>query len=556
MARKRTLLVLVCGVIALTVPSTAAAATITVTTAADVVANDGKCSLREAINSANTDTPSGSAPGECPAGTPGANTIVLGNEDYVLTLGQLSVTSPVTLEGHAQTIIDADGLSRVLSVSPGASLTVDHMILTGGRAPDGASFTPTTPGVLGGGGGAIDSAGALTLGDVTLTRNHAGNGGSGTTAQPAGNGGSGGAVENTGPALTITDSTISSNTAGSGGASNGDGGAGAGGSGGGIDVIGSTVSITGSTINNNHAGDGGTNQLVGGPGGNGGGLSLSNPVSATLANDTIVANSGGAEATPGPAGPLSDGGALFQTGGTVTVTQVTISGNTENDAFNHGHNISTTGGMTISDSALDATCSSGVTDGGHNFALGHGGCPGAQTNVQQQQGSPAFDLRPLGANGGPTATMLPGPNSALIDAVPAKGARCLPTDQRGVKRPQGRACDAGAVERRPTVVQPRPQRLTFGRAKVGRERHRKVVLVFVSGETSLAVGKAKLTGRDARDFQILRDRCLQLFFMPGESCRIVVAFTPRQPRRLVAELKVPIQGLGMLTIRLSGRGYP
>jgi hypothetical protein len=53
-------------------------------------------------------------------------------------------------------------------------------------------------------------------------------------------------------------------------------------------------------------------------------------------------------------------------------------------------------------------------------------------------------LAPLGAYGGLTLTMALRPGSPAIDA--AKPAFCLATDQGGVPRPQGRACDIGAVE--------------------------------------------------------------------------------------------------------------
>ncbi len=54
-------------------------------------------------------------------------------------------------------------------------------------------------------------------------------------------------------------------------------------------------------------------------------------------------------------------------------------------------------------------------------------------------------LGPLQDNGGFTQTHLPGPGSSAIDAGIA--APCLSdTDQRGVPRPQGSACDIGAVE--------------------------------------------------------------------------------------------------------------
>jgi hypothetical protein len=52
-------------------------------------------------------------------------------------------------------------------------------------------------------------------------------------------------------------------------------------------------------------------------------------------------------------------------------------------------------------------------------------------------------LGPLGDNGGPTDTRLPGFLSPALDAA----GGCSGTDQRGVVRPQGTACDMGAVER-------------------------------------------------------------------------------------------------------------
>jgi len=54
-------------------------------------------------------------------------------------------------------------------------------------------------------------------------------------------------------------------------------------------------------------------------------------------------------------------------------------------------------------------------------------------------------LGPLAANGGPTWTHLPLPGSPALDRAPT----CPATDQRGVSRPQGSACDAGSVEREP-----------------------------------------------------------------------------------------------------------
>jgi CSLREA domain-containing protein len=52
----------------LALPAAAAAAPITVDSTGDTAANDGACTLREAITSANTNTASGAMAGECPAG--------------------------------------------------------------------------------------------------------------------------------------------------------------------------------------------------------------------------------------------------------------------------------------------------------------------------------------------------------------------------------------------------------------------------------------------------------------------------------------------------------
>src|SRR5690606_39339782 len=49
-------------------PPPSNAARIDVTTRRDVVADDGLCSLREAVGAANSQQPSGSSPGECVAG--------------------------------------------------------------------------------------------------------------------------------------------------------------------------------------------------------------------------------------------------------------------------------------------------------------------------------------------------------------------------------------------------------------------------------------------------------------------------------------------------------
>ena len=60
-------------------------------------------------------------------------------------------------------------------------------------------------------------------------------------------------------------------------------------------------------------------------------------------------------------------------------------------------------------------------------------------------------LKPLADNGGPTKTHALPAGSPAIDASP-DDADCAATDQRGVRRPQGPACDIGAFEKGPPVL--------------------------------------------------------------------------------------------------------
>jgi len=105
------------------------AATITVNSLADTTANDGACTLREAIIAANTNTLSGAAAGECAAGTAGLNVIafsVAGTlqpassmPDIITPIhingytapGALKNTLPLSGGTNAQLKIEIDGVS-------------------------------------------------------------------------------------------------------------------------------------------------------------------------------------------------------------------------------------------------------------------------------------------------------------------------------------------------------------------------------------------------------------------------------------------------------------
>lgn len=77
-----------------------------------------------------------------------------------------------------------------------------------------------------------------------------------------------------------------------------------------------------------------------------------------------------------------------------------------------------------------------------------GGCPANVTCSGVVAGDPL--LSPLQDNGGAAPTLLPGVGGSALDAgdAAACGAAPYDTDQRGVARPQGTACDLGAVELR------------------------------------------------------------------------------------------------------------
>src|SRR5262249_15519989 len=60
----------------------------------------------------------------------------------------------------------------------------------------------------------------------------------------------------------------------------------------------------------------------------------------------------------------------------------------------------------------------------------------------------------LADNGGPTRTIMPNPDSPVIDAIPQGTNGCgtpVNTDQRGISRPQGTGCDIGSYEVSPLV---------------------------------------------------------------------------------------------------------
>jgi CSLREA domain-containing protein len=402
----------------------------------------------------------------------------LGNRILTVVGGTLTLRDLTMTGGHAP---DGNGVTLIGQAgNPGqdgggilnlGSLTVMNVALTNSRAGSGtaANGDPTSPGGPGGdggSGGAIANVGQLVVTGAMIVGNQAGNGGraasggndgvNGKRGGVGGAGGDGGAIANEGGTVSITDSTIAGNAAGSGGPagaggpasySNNGGGGGAGGrggNGGGISTRGGSVSITNSTFASNAAGAGGAGGLGGsggqggpggdgGDGGSGGGVAVLTAASARLQSLTVANNSAGA------------GGAAGLPGTSITTTAA--AGN-PGAAGVAGGAFSSGATATLSDSVLASNgagnCSS-VVDGGHNLSFDGGGCPPSFIS-----GAPY--LGALQDNGGPTDTMALGRGSAAIDRIPPIGASCPATDQRGVARPSGPACDIGAYEVTPPVV--------------------------------------------------------------------------------------------------------
>lgn len=151
----------------------------------------------------------------------------------------------------------------------------------------------------------------------------------------------------------------------------------------------------------------------------GGGVYLSGAGSQLATHNTTIAGN----AAPDGAGIAIDQGAA-------TLRATTLAQNTGSADLR---------GVATVHASIVGTCAGATTSLGAN-AAGDAACalagPGDRTGP--------LALGALGDHGGTTATILPAAASPAIDADPSCAAGA--SDQRGVARPQGGACDAGAVE--------------------------------------------------------------------------------------------------------------
>ena len=466
---------LACAFLLVALPTQLQAATIDVDTNNDELTVDGDCSLREAIEAANTDT----AVDMCAAGS-GPDTInipagmyalkVMGDDDVNLR-GDLDVTSDIVLQGAGASttqilsIID----ERLLHVLPGATVELHGLALQDGAAPAGTDNTNMggagtdgahggailntgtltivncvlannragrggngdVAGGAGGAGGAIYSTGTLIITDTTLQSNDAGRGGSAgpATAFDGANGGDGGAIYSTG-SLTVARVTLDGNNAGDGGAGGFSGVAGAGGAGGGIYQSGGDLTVDSSTLSANTAGSGESTA---------GGAALYAMTMGTIVNSTISGNSadenGALHAAAGSTLTLSHSTVVDNTApgleGTLSVRNTIVLGNTS-DGMNYGD------------------CAGSVTSDGFNLVGAGTGCPSGAAGDQTTASADALVtvLDVLSDNGGPTQTHLVPPTSPALDngVCTDSGGMTVSVDQRGAPRPGGAECEVGAYE--------------------------------------------------------------------------------------------------------------
>ena len=403
--------------------------------------------------------------------TPEPDIIQLAAGSYSLTdvqsyadgwTGLPSVTGTLSLVGAGRDVTgigrdNAAGRFRLLHVAATGNLTLRDLTLHGGEPPD------NDPSELGADGGAlINKGGTVTIIDCTVTDNHT-------------RYGKGAAIRNLGT-LFLANSTVSNNDAsvgrGAGGIFNTGslsiantllygnwnyGGAGA------IGNLGGTVTIDTSTLRDNHAGEdlkGGGIANVGGTvtitrsalhhnwGDRGG--AIFNAGIITIADSTIGHNVG-----------IEGGAAIENDGGTVMLTNATVSRNTSFADFSWSAAINNSRGsvrlqnavvaLNTSDrmggnSAFFWDCGGPVTSLGNNLIGALDGCT-LGLSPSDLIGDPGLDS--FVENGPPGNGHFPLlSTSTLIDA--GNDSACSTVDQLG--HPRVGHCDIGAVEYQPASL--------------------------------------------------------------------------------------------------------
>ena len=384
-----------------------------------------------------------------------------GSGGGILNAGTLTITNS-TISGNRAVSSGGGILNTGTLTITGSTISGNEAYQMGGGNSGGGIFnagtlTITNSTISGNSTGAGDGGGIYNLGTLTITNS--------TISQNIANYARGGGIVNF-HTLTVTDSTISQNSADEGG---------------GIWNSGATVGITNSMLSNNNAGQGGgiynffgtvtiTNSTISGNG-YGDGSGIFNVDTLTIARSTLSGNSavgtGGGILNAGTltitnstlsANSASHGGGVYNSG-TVGASFVTVAYNDDYTGLAGGLFNDTDATFNIKNSIVanntgGPNCSGTLNGLGVNFAT-DSTCGSGFTQVTSVQ----LNLQPLADNGGQTKTHALGPGSVAIDAVTDctdLNNNPVSTDQRGVSRPQGPKCDAGAFEAQGGAPTPTP----------------------------------------------------------------------------------------------------
>jgi hypothetical protein len=353
--------------------------------------SSGKYTLRAARVSGNRATASG--PSAARAGGGGGYAV---SSSFVSSVGDSAILS------NAASAVAPTGFAGVNGSGLGGFSTV-HVTRSALSGNVGMA-TGSTAGAFGGG---VDPSG-----EVTLTRSSV-NGNRLTATSLGGNARAGGGGVNA-ERVKITASTVSRNavTATTSGAFQTTAEAGG--------VSGEEVSMTNSTVALNRV------AAASPPGGaseaGGGGVMQSSSGSSSVIGSTIADN---IVATTGGGATGGRGGGIFTQPGWGLTLRATIVAN----------NIA----------ATEPDCFGGPTSAGHNLIRNAAGCSFTEKSTDRVGKDPKLGI--LRDNGGPTQTMAFASTSPARNAI-AKAACVVASDQRGVRRPQGKRCDIGAYERK------------------------------------------------------------------------------------------------------------
>lgn len=368
--------------------SSANGATITVDTLADEFNTDGDCSLREAMQAANTNAPVDA----CSAGTAGSDTIVLPAGILPLSV-TLTVSEAVTIRGagRANTTVQRGAATAFNGPGvAGATLTIEDLALIGDINTGGIQDIVVARADFSGVVGTIVNSlnGTIALTDATLT---------------------GAGVNSLGGAISLLRTTITGGDINS--------------SSGNVTLIDSAVRFGPSNgVNTSSGAIGLTRSLVAGSS-NSGVNSSSGAI--TIVNSTITGNDQG----------ISAGSS------TITLDGATVAFNATDGIA--ASNVTMTHTIVASNSP---DCDTPVNAA--QFSLDSDGSCGLAGSGNLSATNPL--LGTLANNGGPTLTHMLQSGSPAIDA--GSNGLCQAVDQRGVTRPiDGNAdaiaiCDIGAVE--------------------------------------------------------------------------------------------------------------